>query len=125
MKKGVVFILGLVAGVILTIVVLSAIVFFKSKVDNDRDITLFEAPGDVITDKDLRVFQVVAEDAALATEKDTFSNLVVLIVGNEGTFYDDQTIKVPKGMHFRQVGLYRYLTREGMIKTVPVVQLME
>jgi hypothetical protein len=38
--------------------------------------------------------------------------------------YDKQVVKVPAGMCMRQVGIYKYETKLGDLKTVPIVKLM-
>ena len=40
-------------------------------------------------------------------------------------YYDDQIIKTTKTKCFKQVGIYKYNTRAGIEKTVPIVKLMD
>lgn len=68
-----------------------------------------------------KVFQVIDPDAALASESSSnvlklFNGKVVLLLGS--SFYDEQIIKVEDPM---QVGIYRYETKSGDIKTVPII----
>ena len=52
--------------------------------------------------------------------------LVVLLTNDSGEYYyDDQMIKTPKGKAMKQVGVYKYETRGGIAKTVPIVKLMD
>ena len=50
---------------------------------------------------------------------------VYLIVDFNGNYYDDQIIKIPRGMEVRRVGTVRYVTKNERTKTVPVIQIME
>ena len=57
--------------------------------------------------------------------KDDYSSGVYLLVNNENkSYYDDQVIKLPTGKCFKQIGTYQYTTKEDILKTVPVVQVM-
>ena len=52
--------------------------------------------------------------------------LVVLLTNDSGEYYyDDQMIKTPNGKAMKQVGVYKYETRGGIAKTVPIVKLMD
>lgn len=52
--------------------------------------------------------------------------LTVLITNDSGEYYyDDQIIKTTKTKCFKQVGIYKYNTRAGIEKTVPIVKLMD
>jgi hypothetical protein len=47
-------------------------------------------------------------------------------MNNEGKYYyDDQMVKVPEGKVLRQVGVYQYPTRQDIVKTVPVIMIMD
>ena len=116
MKKGLVFFLGIITGVVLTFVICGMFVY-----SNDRlsGITLFEEPGEIIQKDSLEVFQTLDNGMALASDK--WSNITVLLWCEEGqSFYDDQVVKASKDECFRQIGLYRYQAKSGM-KTIPVV----
>ena len=92
---------------------------------------MFDAPGDVVEDNNFKVFQVIADDAALVNAQseedlDLYLGKVYLVVNNEGKYYyDEQIIKAPQGKVFRQVGICRYPTRNDMVKTVPIIMLMD
>ena len=81
----------------------------------------------------LKVFQVLEDGSALAKVELDFENpdddnygLIVLFLSDEiSTYYDDQIISVPDGKCLRQVGTYRYMTRQNMEKTVPVVEIFD
>lgn len=139
MKQWVVFLGGVVTGAILTFVVLSIIANAQSgrsdsiveEAKSDNNITMFDAPGDIIEDDNFKVFQVIADDAALVTAKqdkydDIYLGKVYLVVNNDGKYYyDDEILKVKEGKVFRQVGIYRYPTRNEDVKTVPIIMLMD
>lgn len=49
-----------------------------------------------------------------------------LIVNRERKYYyDDEIVKVPKGKVVRQVGIYQYPTQNDMMKTVPIIMIMD
>ena len=89
-----------------------------------RGITLFDEVGDVVKEKSVKVLQVIADDAALVKGQDEdgdYFGIVYLIVNSEGGYYyDDQIIEVSDKQEFRQVGIYRYETKNGY-KTVPII----
>lgn len=124
MKKLLIFISGVIVGVFLTFSFLSS-----QPANSNKNLQLFETPKECVTKKNLRVFQALDDGYALAWEidKSGFStHLVVLIHDPENKpFYDDQKIIIPKGKCARQIGIYKYITRNKMEKTVPVVQIME
>ena len=132
MSKTLSFIIGIITGVILTIVTLFVIAKATGvgQGSSNDGITMFEQPGDIIPAKKFEVLQVVP-NGALATSEETrhgyssFTGPIVLFLSNgENTYYDDEVITVPKGKVVRQVGSYQYETRMGY-KTVPIVQVIE
>lgn len=124
MKKWVIFVLGFIAGAVFLFFVL--LIIGKSS-SNDNGMTYFEKPGKCISTKDFEVMQVVGEGYALAREKKGYLGGVLVLVTNEKgeLYYDDQVIEVPDGKCMRQIGVYEYQTRMEMIKTVPIVQIMD
>jgi len=124
MKKIWVFILGIVTGIIITI--LFAAISYSASTGNNSGINMFEQPGDCLVSKSsLRIFQVLEPTAALAMIKDDFSSGAYLLVNRDGkSYYDDQIIKLPAGKCFKQIGTYQYTTKDDRLKTVPVVQIM-
>lgn len=135
MKKWVVFLLGLISGVVLTLVALVILAMGANTNANNNGVTLFDQPGECLNAKAFEVMQVVDNNHALAHEVEwddvlerymqTGSGLLVLVTNDNGEYYyDDQIIEVPQGMCMRQVGIYRYQTRMDMEKTVPIVKLM-
>lgn len=135
MKKWVVFLLGLISGVVLTLVTMVILAMGANTNANNNGVTLFDQPGECLNAKAFEVMQVVDNNHALAHELEwneilesyvpTASGLLVLVTNDNGDYYyDDQIIEVPDGMCMRQVGIYRYQTMSDMEKTVPIVKLM-
>ncbi len=123
MKKWIVFVLGVVSGIVFLFLVL--LIIGKTYATNDG-MTYFDKPGKCISTKDFEVMQVVGEGYALAREKKGYVGGILVLVTNENgeLYYDDQVIKVPEGKCMRQIGVYEYQTRMETIKTVPIVQVM-
>lgn len=94
---------------------------------------LFSEKGRCITKKDLIVFQVISPSKALVRpsvdfNKDMENVLgmfgVMLLVNDTGeTYYDDEIVKVPAKTCARQIGTYKYPTKNNNYKTVPVVRI--
>ena len=133
MKKWVVFLLGMIAGGVLTFVMMLVLAIGANTNANNNGITLFDQPGECLNAKAFEVMQVVDNNHALAHEVEwdelledyMQTGLLVLVTNDNGEYYyDDQIIEVPQGMCMRQVGIYRYQTRMDMEKTVPIVKLM-
>ena len=129
MKKWLIFLGGVVTGVVLTF--LFAFLFSTSHSNSNNGITWFEKPGDVIEVKSFKVFQVLDKDAALVNgatheEYDIYSGAVYLMTTEEGKYYyDDEVVRVPDGKVVRQVGIYQYQTKAEFEKTVPIIQIMD
>ena len=126
MKKGLIFLGGVVTGVLLTF--LFAFMFSSQKetsVKEDSGLTMFEQPGDVITEKSCKVSQALEQGAALADgEKEYMTTF--LLVNDEGKYYyDHEIVKVPSGKVARQVGIFKYTSGGGLDRTVPVVKFMD
>lgn len=145
MKKIWVYLLGVLTGIIFTFLVLlvvSATMKSKEKVEIKTEtetkieilpgMRLFDKPGEEINETGFKVFQSLTDGFALASGKgdayseDLYMGLTVLLYSEEGNpYYDAQVIKAPEGKCFRQVGIYKYTANSGMVRTVPVVQLMD
>lgn len=136
MKNGLVFLLGFISGIIFTFVMMLYVA--KQSVDEvvekvDNGMTFFEQPGDCMSTNQFEVMQVLDDNYALAYEQKyeeylgyMRTDLLVLVTNDEGIYYyDEQTIKVPKGKCMRQVGIYKYQTKLEDWKTVPIVKLMD
>lgn len=124
MKNFLIFLAGMITGAAL----LFGVAYFYNNSSSDNGITMFEQEGDVISTSSFKVIQVV-DGGALAMEQmdDMFglpTGLVVLFVDEtENGYYDSQSITIPKGKCARQVGIYRYVTKESVEKTVPAVAI--
>ena len=135
MKKIWIYLLGVLTGIVITILAL-AIIGAVMNAKNDpgarmtNGMTFFEEQGDIVEPSSVKVFQALGDGAALAHCKgnemfDMYGDPIVLLYNEEGTpYYDDQIVKSPEGKCFRQVGIYRYSSRMGE-KTVPIVMLLE
>lgn len=124
-KKWVVYVLGIVSGIVLTF--LSS--YLISNCSSNNGVTYFENPGECVSSNSLKVFQVLDDGVALANEIEGEYNIptgvIVLLINNEGKYYyDNQVIKIPAGKCARQVGVYTYLTKKEIERTVPIVQIM-
>ena len=128
MKKLLIFIAGMVSGILL----LFLISLFAANQSSNDGLTLFEEEGECVSTNSFQVIQVLDSGAALAIEieKDylvsTATGITVLFL-NEGnsSYYDEQIIKVPRGKCVKQIGVFKYNTRMDIEKTVPVVAIRE
>lgn len=138
---------GFVVGVILTAAVALCFYFFKSSntQTNPEDatetetkseiegVTMFKEPGEIIDEESFEVFQVIAQNGALARGKtkeyrslNIYDGPVYLLINDqEKYYYDDEKIKVPTGKVVRQIGIYQYPTRNESYKTVPIVAILD
>ena len=122
MKKVLIFIGGVVTGAILMIFI--AFLF----AGGNSGMTLFEKEGDCISKNSFKVVQVLDSGNALANEieDDIPLGITVLFLCENGkSYYDEQIIKIPSGKCAKQVGIYKYLTKMGIEKTVPVVVIRD
>lgn len=135
MKKIWVYLLGVLTGIIVTIIVLAIIgVVMNAKNDPGTRMTngmsFFETPGDIVEPSSVKVFQALGDGAALAHCKGKekygwYGDPIVLLYNEEECpYYDEQIINAPNGKCFRQIGIYRYSSRMGD-KTVPIVMLLD
>lgn len=118
------FFIGMLSGVVLTIVALVVIAFVRQKNNEDDAIQRLEKPVSYENKKitSFKVFQVIGEDAALAKEisdkeLDMYLGNTVVLIGKD--FYSDQvvTMKNPQ-----RTGTYSYTNNGGMPKTVPIIE---
>lgn len=126
MKKITAYILGILTGIILTIVVLVIIgLSMQKKQEADKGIgiegaELFDEPGNVIDERAFTVIQSFENGTALAAGEDNILTVVLLWHNGEHGYYDHQMVQPSEGEQFRQIGLYRYESSHGA-KTVPIV----
>lgn len=130
MKKFWIYFAGIITGFIATVLV-SLIIANPS---NDG-VTMFPEVGNCINVNQFEVFQVLDSGAALAngrelkTESDFIlsnNDIVVLLVNDEGKYYyDDELIDVSDERCVKQIGIYKYSTKMGTHKTVPIVKIFD
>ena len=137
MKKWVVFLLGVLTGIVLLSCVASLYNSMNQSNTTTEDgkeqsdgIKMFKEPGDIINEQSFEVFQVLAEDAALVRGKgDSYSiynGLVYLLINRDGKYYyDGEKIDIKKNQKVRQVGIYRYENKSEIIKTVPIIEIVD
>lgn len=126
-KKILIFSAGVVTGAVLMILI--ALIASKGNTANDG-ITIFETEGDCVSSNSFEVFQVLDSGDALAREFEhgmSVATGVTVLFLNDGniSFYDDQVIKVPSGRCAKQIGVFRYNTRAGLERTVPIVEIRD
>lgn len=116
MKTLLIYIAGVITGIILTFMASLLITKFTN-----NGITMFDKPRNCIETHSFEVFQVIRPGIALAHTENY--GPIVLLVNDEGKYYyDDEIVEVPHGKQARQVGIYQYTTHSGY-KTVPVVRI--
>ncbi len=123
MKKWLIYVLGIITGVILTF----AFAFCVNLSNNSEIIGLemFEDPGDYMEYSQFEVFQVVESRCALAHADDSFGAIVFIIPNEKQQFYDDQKIVLKNDQCAQHVGTYKYNTKGGIEKTVPAVRIID
>ncbi|MCQ2362108.1 MAG: hypothetical protein MJ048_03630 [Acidaminococcaceae bacterium] len=127
MKK---FFLGFLSGILISAASIMSFGFFYAN-DSKRPpeemigFTKIEN-GESIACKQIKIFQVLKSNAALAylhKSSELYDYNVVLLIGCDGdNFYDEQKIPVTNGKTVRRIGTYTYHTKE-MQKTVPAVKI--
>lgn len=122
MKNWLVYLLGIITGVILTL----AFAFYVNLSDNSGVIGLemFEEPGDYMEYSQFEVFQVI-DGCALAHADESFGTIVLMIPNENQQFYDDQKIVLKSDQCAQHVGTYRYSTKMDIEKTVPAVRIID
>lgn len=121
MKKLLIFVLGVITGIVLTF--LFAIVFSSKNASDDT--VWFDAPGEPVNEQCFEVFQVVDDGFALANSCGSGFVVYALVVEEGKYYYDEEVVRVPNNKTVRQVGIYKYQTKESIIKTVPIVQMFD
>lgn len=120
MKKGVVFILGVLTGILLTFI-FAAIYshHLESDSENDPRITYFDSPTVFTSSGKYEVIQVLP-NGALASSDDLF--VVYIIANGQNTFYNDQIIRVTSESKAMQIGTFKYKSKLGE-RVVPVIDI--
>ena len=128
-------IISYVAGIVTGIICTCLFAFYVGSRDKelDKGIELFDKPRQEIKAKEFNIMQVLPNGNALAQYNKLslddstirYGTVVLFLSSKEGSFYDDQKIKLQKGKLFRQIGTYRYQTTQGIEKTVPIVGVFD
>lgn len=61
----------------------------------------------------------------MSEDSDGFGTIVLFAADEGDSYYDQQRITVSSGKVLKQVGVYRYVSRQDVEKTVPVVQIFD
>ena len=123
MKKWLIYVLGIITGVILTF----AFAFCVNLSNNSGIIGLemLEEPGDYMEYSQFEVFQVVESGCALAHADDSFGAIVFIMPDEKQQFYDGQEIILKSDQRAQHVGIYRYNTKLEIEKTVPAIRIID
>ncbi len=126
------FILTYIGGIATGILLFIAFIFYMAaKQSNSEDGTqLFDRPGQEINADSFQVMQVLQDGSALATPYDhegllDYRMIVMFQASDNTSYYDNMVISLPKGKCYRQIGTYRYENRQGMEKTVPIIDIFD
>lgn len=123
MKKWIIYVLGVITGIILTFVFA-----FCVNLSNNSGIIgleMFEEPGDYMEYSQFEVFQVVESGCALAHAEESFGSIVFIIPNESQQFYDDQKIVLKNDQCAQHVGTYKYSTKMEIEKTVPAIRIVD
>ncbi len=125
-KSVLIYIGGIVTGIILTFVILLFVAKSNSDNPSNDNMIIFEQPQQKIDAKSFEVLQVLPDGNALATVKsnENFGMIVMLLANKNATYYDNQKIEVSTGKCAKQIGTYRYMTRNNIEKTVPIIDIV-
>lgn len=131
MKKGLVFTFGVLTGILLTIAIL-VVVGKGLESSQQENFNVAEQKTPFTVADSFEVFQVL-EGGALANCKEkeygsmTSYNgpIVFLVADGQNQFFDNQIVTTPLGKSAVQVGTYKYATRSGVDRTVPVITFEE
>ena len=119
MRKSLVFFLGVMTGVILTIATYMIVGPYANK---KSKLVLFDEPGDVVDVNSLEVLQVLDKGMALA--QDSFLTVYLLYDADGKEYYDNQTVAKSEGACFAQIGTFKRYNN-GEPKTFPAVSLVD
>ena len=115
MKSFLIFVGGFICGVFF-------IFILGISSHNDSGLVIFEEEGKCFHTNSIKIFQALGSGEALGRigqyPNDT---LVLLLDDTERSFYDGEVVSVPKDKCAKQIGTYRYETKNEIMKTVPAV----
>lgn len=123
MKKWGIFLGGVATGIILTIVI-ALIINNVGINDNPIGVIDFDKPGEVIDESYVEVLQVITNTSALVIGSG-WHEKCYLLRNHEGKYYyDNEKIQLPKETVFRQMGIYKYTSKAGDSRTVPIIEIV-
>lgn len=126
MKNVLIFIIGVVVGVTVSVRCLDDAMRVLEK---DYGVVLSEQGKKTLSMRKLKVFHVIDKEGALVQEGgiphkiEEIPQIYFLLHDEQDLYYDNQEISVAKGMKVKQVGVYRYKNRADMILTVPAIRI--
>ena len=123
MKKWLIYILGIITGIVLTFAFALCV-----KLSNNSGIIgleMFEEPGENMEYTQFKIIQVFDSGCALAKADNTFDATVFIIPNEKQQFYDNQKIVLKNEQCAQRVGTYRYTSKMGIEKTVPAVKIID
>lgn len=131
MKKNIfIFLAGIITTLLLEFIIIYVIGATSQSNGGYPGLTIFEQEGACINAKQIKIFQTLEPNMALAhalTKPNAIfdeNETLVLIVGDENThYYDEQKINIPAGKCAKQIGTYQYPTKQDIYKTVPAVEI--
>lgn len=107
--------------------------YIKNEVSSENAVQMFDVPQQEVKADEFKVFQVLQDGSALASYDEViskdgyvdFGTVVLFPASDEVSYYDDQKIVLPPGKCFKQIGTYRYTTKDGTEKTVPAIDIFD
>ena len=123
MKKWLIYVLGIITGIVLTFAF--AFCVNMSKNSGIIGLEMFEEPRENMDYSQFEVFQVLESGCALANADNTFDAIVFIIPNEKQQFYDNQKIILKNEQCAQRIGTYRYSTKMGIERTVPAVKIID
>lgn len=121
MKKWIIYVLGIVTGILLTFGMALCVNLSRNR--GIVGLKLFDKPAKDLGYTEFEIFQVIGSDGALAHADGSFGTIVYLLSDKFLQFYDDQHIVLNENQKAKYVGTYSYTTNSNISKTVPVIQI--
>lgn len=113
------FFLGIIAGIMLTILILAVVAV---KYNPHPGINMYTEATEPFGRNNFHIFQAFSDGTALAHAGKGYDAPIVLLNPIEGvTYYDNLDVHTPKGKKAMIAGTYEYTTKNQVLKTVPVI----
>lgn len=127
------FVAGIITGVILVFAYGYCVAMSINNTSSNNAVQMFDTPQQEIKADKFKIFQVLQDGSALASYDEVtskegyvdFGTVVLFPASDEVSYYDDQIISLPQGKCFKQIGTYRYTTKDGTEKTVPAIDIFD